>query len=119
VKVQNFTASLIQKNKYSGLFFDFDQPYFTFTGNIIVEKEVCKLIDVENYLLGVPPYYKPQYSQFRKIHVRIAAFSLIVRNALIVNLAVVALCLITSIDRFRLVWVLILCLRYNFGYLCV
>uniref|UniRef100_F7B5G0 PX domain-containing protein kinase-like protein n=1 Tax=Ciona intestinalis TaxID=7719 RepID=F7B5G0_CIOIN len=37
-------------------------------GNILIEKEVCKLIDIENYMLGIPPYYKQFYSQFRKIH---------------------------------------------------
>nr|CAB3265330.1 PX domain-containing protein kinase-like protein [Phallusia mammillata] len=38
------------------------------SGNVLIEKEVCKLTDIENYLLGIPPFYKPFYSQFRKVH---------------------------------------------------
>ncbi|XP_076812589.1 PX domain-containing protein kinase-like protein isoform X2 [Clavelina lepadiformis] len=37
-------------------------------GNVLIEKEVCKLTDLENYMIGIPPYYKQFYSQFRKIH---------------------------------------------------
>merc|ERR1739838_261322 len=38
------------------------------SGNIIVEKDICKLVDIEGYFIGMPPYYKGFYSQFRKIH---------------------------------------------------
>lgn len=38
------------------------------TGNLALEDKVVKLLDFENYFLGVPPFYKPFYTQFRKIH---------------------------------------------------
>ncbi|XP_039263088.2 PX domain-containing protein kinase-like protein isoform X1 [Styela clava] len=38
------------------------------TGNLVIEDKVIKLLDIENYLLGVPPFYKPFYTQFRKIN---------------------------------------------------
>uniref|UniRef100_A0A8B9HTG4 PX domain containing serine/threonine kinase like n=1 Tax=Astyanax mexicanus TaxID=7994 RepID=A0A8B9HTG4_ASTMX len=36
--------------------------------NILIEDNVCKLLDIENSLLGLPSYYRPFVTQFRKIH---------------------------------------------------
>ncbi|XP_022257560.1 PX domain-containing protein kinase-like protein [Limulus polyphemus] len=37
------------------------------SGNIIVEKETCRLLEVENQLLGLPAYFRPQFIQLRKV----------------------------------------------------
>ncbi|XP_041945958.1 PX domain-containing protein kinase-like protein isoform X1 [Alosa sapidissima] len=36
--------------------------------NILVEDNTCKLLDIENSLLGLPSYYRPYVTQFRKIN---------------------------------------------------
>ncbi|XP_030634527.1 PX domain-containing protein kinase-like protein isoform X4 [Chanos chanos] len=36
--------------------------------NILVEDNTCKLLDIENSLLGLPSYYRPYLTQFRKIN---------------------------------------------------
>ncbi|XP_076865154.1 PX domain-containing protein kinase-like protein isoform X2 [Brachyhypopomus gauderio] len=36
--------------------------------NILIEDNTCKLLDIENSLLGLPSYYRPYVSQFRKIN---------------------------------------------------
>lgn len=38
--------------------------------NIIVDDAVCRLVDVENGMLGVPSILRPAFTQFRKINVR-------------------------------------------------
>lgn len=37
--------------------------------NVLVEENTCKLLDVENSLLGLPSYYRPYFTQFRKMNV--------------------------------------------------
>ncbi|XP_074644463.1 PX domain-containing protein kinase-like protein isoform X2 [Tubulanus polymorphus] len=37
------------------------------SANIIVEQNQCKLLDIENWCLGVPPYYRQFITQFKKI----------------------------------------------------
>ncbi|XP_064607399.1 PX domain-containing protein kinase-like protein isoform X2 [Liolophura sinensis] len=39
-------------------------------GNVILDSSLgqCKLLDVENWLIGLPSLYRPYFSQFRKIH---------------------------------------------------
>ncbi|XP_076330698.1 PX domain-containing protein kinase-like protein isoform X2 [Tachypleus tridentatus] len=37
------------------------------SGNIIIEKEMCRLLEVENQLLGLPAYLRPQFIQLRKV----------------------------------------------------
>jgi len=37
-------------------------------GNVVIEKEICKLVDIESYFVGISPHYKVFYSHFRKIH---------------------------------------------------
>ncbi|XP_071155726.1 PX domain-containing protein kinase-like protein isoform X1 [Mytilus edulis] len=36
-------------------------------GNIIVEGQVCKFLDLQNWFLGLPSYYRPFFVQFKKI----------------------------------------------------
>uniref|UniRef100_A0A8C9R129 PX domain-containing protein kinase-like protein n=1 Tax=Scleropages formosus TaxID=113540 RepID=A0A8C9R129_SCLFO len=36
--------------------------------NVLVEDETCKLLDVENSLLGLPSFYRQYITQFRKIN---------------------------------------------------
>ncbi|XP_066526729.1 PX domain-containing protein kinase-like protein isoform X3 [Hoplias malabaricus] len=36
--------------------------------NIVIEDNTCKLLDLENSLLGLPSYYRPYVTQFRKIN---------------------------------------------------
>ncbi|KAJ8259881.1 hypothetical protein GJAV_G00174510 [Gymnothorax javanicus] len=36
--------------------------------NVLLEDDVCKLLDLENSLLGLPSYYRPYVAQFRKIN---------------------------------------------------
>lgn len=38
--------------------------------NVIVDDGVCRLVDVENGMLGVPSILRPAFTQFRKINVR-------------------------------------------------
>lgn len=38
--------------------------------NIIVDEGVCRLVDVENGMLGVPSALRPAFTQLRKINVR-------------------------------------------------
>ncbi|XP_075217096.1 PX domain-containing protein kinase-like protein [Lycorma delicatula] len=37
------------------------------TGNISIENDIVKLLDIENGILGVPSYYRPFFMQHRKI----------------------------------------------------
>ncbi|KAK3103603.1 hypothetical protein FSP39_020466 [Pinctada imbricata] len=37
-------------------------------GNVIVEDGSCRLLDLENWLLGVPSYYRAFFTQFKKIN---------------------------------------------------
>uniref|UniRef100_A0A4W5PEV9 PX domain containing serine/threonine kinase like n=1 Tax=Hucho hucho TaxID=62062 RepID=A0A4W5PEV9_9TELE len=37
--------------------------------NIVIEDNTCKVLDIENSLLGLPSYYRPYIAQFRKINV--------------------------------------------------
>ncbi|KAJ8302273.1 hypothetical protein KUTeg_021260 [Tegillarca granosa] len=36
--------------------------------NIILEDGCCKILDIENWLLGIPSYYRSFYTQFKKIN---------------------------------------------------
>ncbi|XP_045079645.1 PX domain-containing protein kinase-like protein isoform X1 [Coregonus clupeaformis] len=36
--------------------------------NIVIEDNTCKILDIENSLLGLPSYYRPYITQFRKIN---------------------------------------------------
>ncbi|XP_059425140.1 PX domain-containing protein kinase-like protein isoform X2 [Carassius carassius] len=36
--------------------------------NVLIEESTCKLLDLENSLLGLPSYYRPYVTQFRKIN---------------------------------------------------
>ncbi|XP_062316593.1 PX domain-containing protein kinase-like protein [Osmerus eperlanus] len=36
--------------------------------NVVLEDNTCKLLDIENSLLGLPSYYRPYIAQFRKIN---------------------------------------------------
>ncbi|KAK3536501.1 hypothetical protein QTP86_013831 [Hemibagrus guttatus] len=36
--------------------------------NVVVEDNTCKLLDIENSILGLPSYYRPYVTQFRKIN---------------------------------------------------
>ncbi|XP_056303512.1 PX domain-containing protein kinase-like protein isoform X2 [Danio aesculapii] len=36
--------------------------------NVLIDENTCKLLDVENSLLGLPSYYRPYVTQFRKIN---------------------------------------------------
>ncbi|XP_053377558.1 PX domain-containing protein kinase-like protein isoform X2 [Mercenaria mercenaria] len=37
------------------------------SGNILIDKNCCKLLDIENWLLGLPSYYRQNILQFKKI----------------------------------------------------
>lgn len=39
------------------------------SGNIILEEGGCRILDIENWLLGIPSYYRSFYTQFKKINV--------------------------------------------------
>jgi hypothetical protein len=40
-------------------------------GNVaVVGGKTCCLMDIENWMLGVPSYYRPFFTQFKKINVR-------------------------------------------------
>uniref|UniRef100_A0AAR2IMV6 PX domain-containing protein kinase-like protein n=1 Tax=Pygocentrus nattereri TaxID=42514 RepID=A0AAR2IMV6_PYGNA len=36
--------------------------------NVLIEDNACKLLDIENSLLGLPSYYRPYVTQFRKVN---------------------------------------------------
>uniref|UniRef100_A0A672L411 PX domain-containing protein kinase-like protein n=1 Tax=Sinocyclocheilus grahami TaxID=75366 RepID=A0A672L411_SINGR len=36
--------------------------------NVLIEENACKLLDIENSLLGLPSYYRPYVTQFRKMN---------------------------------------------------
>ncbi|XP_059800205.1 PX domain-containing protein kinase-like protein isoform X2 [Hypanus sabinus] len=36
--------------------------------NVMLDGDTCKLLDIENSLLGLPSYYRPYYTQSRKIN---------------------------------------------------
>ncbi|KAL7837612.1 hypothetical protein SRHO_G00273230 [Serrasalmus rhombeus] len=36
--------------------------------NVLIEDNTCKLLDIENSLLGLPSYYRPYVTQFRKVN---------------------------------------------------
>ncbi|TSM44112.1 PX domain-containing protein kinase-like protein [Bagarius yarrelli] len=36
--------------------------------NVVIEDNTCKLLDIENSTLGLPSYYRPYVTQFRKIN---------------------------------------------------
>ena len=38
-------------------------------GNIVVEENRVKLLDVENWLLGLPSYYRCYFTQLKKVNV--------------------------------------------------
>lgn len=38
------------------------------SGNIVIVDDCVKLLDVENYLVGVPAFYRPFFVQHSKIH---------------------------------------------------
>lgn len=38
------------------------------TGNIIIENDRVKLLDIENGVLGVPSFYRPYFIQHKKIN---------------------------------------------------
>lgn len=42
--------------------------------NVIVDEGVCRLVDVENGILGVPSFLRPAFTQHRKINVRRCLF---------------------------------------------
>lgn len=39
-------------------------------GNVVMEGGNCRLLDLENWLLGLPSYYRSFFTQFKKINVR-------------------------------------------------
>ncbi|PIK44039.1 putative PX domain-containing protein kinase-like protein [Apostichopus japonicus] len=46
-----------------------DFPYgHLHAGNVVLEGNACRLLDIENSLLGLPGYYRPYIVQFRKIN---------------------------------------------------
>ncbi|XP_062522421.1 PX domain-containing protein kinase-like protein [Corticium candelabrum] len=51
------------------------------SGNIFMERRVCKLSDLENPLLSLPPFYKANLAEFKKIqskeHEAVYAFGLV------------------------------------------
>ncbi|XP_055859419.1 PX domain-containing protein kinase-like protein [Episyrphus balteatus] len=38
------------------------------SGNIVIEDDCVKLLDIENYILGVPAFYRPFFVQHSKLH---------------------------------------------------
>ena len=39
------------------------------SGNVVIEGQTCKLLDIENWLLGLPSYHRQHILQFKKIQV--------------------------------------------------
>ena len=39
------------------------------SGNVIVESGKCQLLELENWFLGLPSYYRAFFTQFKKINV--------------------------------------------------
>lgn len=50
--------------------FEFFPSGHLHSGNIAIVDGKCKLLDLENFLLGVPSQYRPYYTQYRKIQVK-------------------------------------------------
>ena len=48
------------------------------TGNIVIENNACKLLDLENWLLGLPSYHRQCIVQFKKIQVSAHRFYFII-----------------------------------------
>ncbi|XP_064422314.1 PX domain-containing protein kinase-like protein [Latimeria chalumnae] len=38
------------------------------SSNVMLDGDTCRLLDLENSLLGLPSYYRPYFTQFRKIN---------------------------------------------------
>lgn len=50
------------------LFHEKGLPYgHLHTGNVVLDKNCCKLLDIENWLLGLPSYHRQNILQFKKI----------------------------------------------------
>lgn len=65
-QVQNFGRQILETLKF---LHEKGFPYgHLHAGNIaVIDGSTCKLLDIENWMLGVPSYYRPFYTQFKKI----------------------------------------------------
>ncbi|MEQ2190877.1 hypothetical protein XENOCAPTIV_013615, partial [Xenoophorus captivus] len=66
----------------SGLFFG-----HLHASNIIVDDNVCRVVDIENGMLGVPSILRPAFTQLRKINV--CELGYIEKNRMILYLSLV------------------------------
>ena len=55
-------------------------------GNVVIDGDNCRLLDVENSLLGIPSLHRCVYTQLHKLHVRIKNTC---ENKAIINLLLV------------------------------
>lgn len=64
-EIQRYGRQILEVLKF---LYDKGLPYGQLhTGNIVLTGETCQLLDLENWLLGLPSYYKPFFTQFKKI----------------------------------------------------
>ncbi|XP_025106692.1 PX domain-containing protein kinase-like protein isoform X2 [Pomacea canaliculata] len=64
-QIQNFGRQILETLKF---LHEKGFPYgHLHAGNVVVDGKTCCLLDIENWMLGVPSYYRPFYTQFRKI----------------------------------------------------
>ncbi|XP_045567194.1 PX domain-containing protein kinase-like protein isoform X1 [Salmo salar] len=65
-QIRTYGRQILEVLKF---FHDKGFPYgHLHASNIVIEDNTCKVLDIENSLLGLPSYYRPYITQFRKIN---------------------------------------------------
>ncbi|KAG8430477.1 hypothetical protein GDO86_020532 [Hymenochirus boettgeri] len=65
-QIKSYGRQILEVLKF---FHDRGFPYgHLHAANVMLEGDTCKLMDLENSLLGLPSYYRSYFSQFRKIN---------------------------------------------------
>ena len=54
-------------------------------GNVVVDGDNCRLLDVENSLLGIPSLHRRGYTELHKLHVRVKITLLLVKDSLSIS----------------------------------
>ncbi|CAI9714841.1 domain-containing kinase isoform X1 [Octopus vulgaris] len=64
-EIQRYGRQILEVLKF---LYDKGLPYgHLHAGNIVVNRDTCQLLDLENWILGLPSYYKNFFVQFKKL----------------------------------------------------
>ncbi|TRY87284.1 hypothetical protein DNTS_022257, partial [Danionella cerebrum] len=65
-QIRNYGRQILEALKF---LHDKGFPYgHLHASNVLLEEDTCKLLEIENSVLGLPSYYRPYVTQFRKIN---------------------------------------------------